>query len=98
MIEEEIYRGNSLTIPCAEIIYNLTSNEIEKINKELENPNLTEEEKDNLKEKLRHHKVIFASIKYIIKKGIGSIKFFTRLVRHENHNGDIELRPVGKDE
>ena len=97
MNKEEIYNGNSLIIPCAEVIYNLISNEIDKIKIELDDPNLTEEEKDKLKEKLRHHKEVYISIKRIIEEGIGCIYFFTKLVRQENDNVDIQLRPVGRD-
>ena len=97
-MENEIYRRNFLIMPCAEVIYNLTSNEIDRIKIELNDQNLTEEEKDKLKDKLRHHKEVFISIKRIIEEGIGCIYFFTKLVRQENDNGDIQLRPVGRDE
>ena len=89
---------NHLTMPCAEIIYNLTNNEIEKIKTKLENRNLSDEERNKLKEELQNHKFVFVSIREIIKKGIGYIHFFTKQVPIEDNNGDIELQLVGPDE
>ena len=52
MDEEEIYKGNSLTMPCAEIIYNSMRDGIDKIKHELEEPDLTDEEKKQIERKV----------------------------------------------
>ena len=79
-----------LTIPYANILYELLTETLINSEKELKN-NFTEEKR----KKYAGYKLLHCAIKQIIKEGVGKINFFTNTVPQLNENGEFEGIPVG---
>jgi len=85
-------KGSELNIRSGKFLYNLLKTNINNLKKELKKNNI--DNKDQLETDLTDCILLYMSIKGIVKRGVGSIHFFTKrdIDIEKYNNGTLEYK------